>query len=139
MPSWGVGRRGHWEPGRMTLPCGRQRVASSNVWGRPEPRQPAPLDPAHRREYRVQAALGGGPIRTRLWPQRCGSEAMLLIHSSLSKEPEWSSAQREAVTKLVVSAFWSTVSGPVSQLSGTSSQSEGRTFSQPSGTRNYCV
>lgn len=93
MPSWGVGRRGHWEPGRMTLPCGRQSVASSNVWGRPEPQQPAPLSPAHGREYRVQEGLGGGPIRTRLWPQCCGLEAMLLIHSSLSKEPEWSSAQ----------------------------------------------
>lgn len=58
---------------------------------------------------------------------------MLLIHSSLSKEPEWSSAQREAVTKLVVSAFWSTVSGPVSQLSGTSSQSEGCTLASRQG------
>lgn len=93
MPSWGVGCRVHREPGRMTLPCGRQRVASSNVWRRPERQQPGPLSLAHGREYRVQAGLGGGPIRTRLWPQRCGLEAMLLIHSSLSKEPEWSSAR----------------------------------------------
>ena len=41
MPSWGVGRRGDQEPGRMTLPWGRQRVASSNVWGGAEPQQPA--------------------------------------------------------------------------------------------------